>query len=406
MNDIFIIGLGYVGLPLAVIAAKNGYKVTGFDIDESKVSCLRNGISNLSSFTNDELIYLQNNGNLSFVNSLPKLSTPAIFVIAVPTPLDEKRNPDMSYLRGACMKISEVISDGSIVITESTSYVGTLMEFIKPLIERFSKSRGIHFAVAPERIDPGNDTWNISNTPRVIGGNTIQATKLAADFYSIFCSDIVQVSSPEVAEMAKLLENTFRQVNIALINEIAALAKSVNISMHEVISAAASKPFGFMEFRPSIGVGGHCIPIDPVYLCYSGDKNNIKLELVKLANYKNYNQVNYVLRSIKTYMEGNLSGKIIQLVGISYKRNIADTRESPAIKLMYELRNLGANVIWHDPIVKKFKDEKSNNLQREIDLGIILTPHDDINFDVWSDIKHKLIDFSSGKKILGLSKFF
>lgn len=406
MNNVIVIGLGYVGLPLAVIAARNGFKVIGFDIDESKIRKLKNGFSNLESYTEDELIDLQNKGNLSFVNQLPKPTVPSIFVIAVPTPLDENGNPDMSYLSGACMNISEVITDGSLVITESTSYVGTLTEFIKPKIEKFSSAKDLYFAVAPERIDPGNKKWNISNTPRVIGGNTTQSTKLASEFYGAFCEKLIYVSSPEVAEASKLLENTFRQVNIALVNEIATLAKSINISMHEVVTAAATKPFGFMPFRPSIGVGGHCIPIDPVYLSYSGDKNNVDLELVKLSNSKNYNQTKYILEIVKSRLHGNLSGKSIQIVGISYKKNESDTRESPSIRLINELRLLGANVIWHDPIVEAFKGETSQNLNAGIDLGIIVIAHDVIKFDDWHLIQDKVVDFSEGKQILGLPKFF
>jgi UDP-N-acetyl-D-glucosamine dehydrogenase len=268
MNQVIIFGLGYVGLPLAVIAAKNGYQVTGFDINETKVEELKIGVSEISDITEYELLDLQEKGYLKFVNSLPKFRDSSIFVIAVPTPLDSNRDPDLSYLKEACLKISEVISDGSLVITESTSYVGTLTEFIKPIIEKFSNAKGLHFAVAPERIDPGNRNWNLANTPRVIGGFTNRCAELAINFYHAFCKEVIKVSSPEVAETTKLLENTFRQVNIALVNEIAYLTKSINISMHEVVDAAATKPFGFMEFRPGIGVGGHCIPVDPVYLSY------------------------------------------------------------------------------------------------------------------------------------------
>ena len=406
MNDVNVVGLGYVGLPLAVIAAQKGFKVTGFDIDEFKINQLKNGHADIPGITEHELLNLQNIGKLNFVKTLPKRTCPSIFVIAVPTPLDDKRNPDLKYLREACLKISESIADGSIVISESTSYVGTLRDFIMPLVEKFSTAKDLNFAVAPERIDPGNDKWNLLNTPRVVSGITKQASNLATEFYSVFCNQVIQVSSPEVAETSKLLENTFRQVNIALVNEIAALAKTLNISMHEVVDAASSKPFGYMEFRPGIGVGGHCIPVDPVYLSYTGDKNNIQMELVKLSNLKNYSQVKYVLNYLISILNGSISGKKIQIVGIAYKKNVSDVRESPAIELIYELRKLGAIVLWHDPIVKEFNDEKSQSLQLEIDLGVILTPHEGINFQAWSGIKDKLVDFSSGKQILGLSKFF
>jgi len=406
MNEIIVIGLGYVGLPLAVTAAKNGYHVTGFDIDETKVKKLKTGVSEISDITEYDLLDLQEKGYLKLVNSLPNFTDPSIFVIAVPTPLDGNRDPDLSYLKDACLKISEVISDGSLVITESTSYVGTLTEFIKPIIEKFSKAKGLHFAVAPERIDPGNRIWNLANTPRVIGGIANCCTELAINFYHTFCKEVTKVSSPEVAETTKLLENTFRQVNIALINEIAYLTKSFNISMHEVVDAAATKPFGFMAFRPGIGVGGHCIPVDPVYLTYSGDKNHVEMELVKLSNLKNQKQIHYVLNSIISEFNGCLIGKKIQIVGIAYKKNISDTRESPALELLNELRKLGALVTWHDPVVQEFKGEKSQNLQLDLDIGLIITPHDAIDFHIWGDNKFKVLDFSPGKQILGLPKFF
>ena len=406
MNEIIVIGLGYVGLPLAVTAAKNGYQVTGFDINVTKVKKLKIGVSEISDITEYDLLDLQEKGYLKLVNSLPNFTDPSIFVIAVPTPLDGNRDPDLSYLKDACQKISEVISGGSLVITESTSYVGTLSEFIKPIIEKFSKAKGLHFAVAPERIDPGNKYWNLANTPRVIGGFANCCTELAINFYHTFCKEVIKVSSPEVAETTKLLENTFRQVNIALINEIAYLTKSFNISIHEVVDAAATKPFGFMAFRPGIGVGGHCIPVDPVYLTYSGDKNHVEMELVKLSNLKNQKQIHYVLNSIISEFNGCLIGKKIQIVGIAYKKNISDTRESPALELLNELRKLGALVTWHDPVVQEFKGEKSQDLQLDLDIGMIITPHDAIDFHIWGDNKFKVLDFSSGQQILGLPKFF
>ncbi len=406
MEEVVVIGLGYVGLPLALLAAKKGFKVTGFDINKDKINNLSSGVCEIPGIIDKDLIELQDSGVLKFTKKLSKFISPTIFVIAVPTPLDLRRNPDLSYLEEACLSISKVISNGSLVITESTSYIGTLSEFIKPLIEKFTTASDLHFAVAPERIDPGNEHWDLSNTPRVVGGISKKSVHLASHFYSSFCKKVIQVSSPEVAEAAKLLENTFRQVNIALVNEISVLTRSINISMHEVVDAASSKPFGFMEFRPGIGVGGHCIPVDPVYLGYSGDKNNVKMDLVKLSNLKNQNQVKYVSNYISTYFKGNLNGKKIQIVGISYKKNISDTRESPAIELINELRKLGAKVFWHDPIVKSFMGEKSEDLRLDIDLGIVITQHKIINFQSWSDIKFKILDLSPGDHVLGLPKFF
>ena len=406
MNDVYVIGLGYVGLPIAIQASKSGYKVIGFDVDHSKVEDLKNGICEIPGIIKEDFTNLRGVGSLTFVNELPKSRDESIFIIAVPTPLDLNRNPDLTFLESACAHISKSISDNSIVINESTSYIGTLRSLIKPLIEKVSGAKNLKFAAAPERIDPGNKKWNLKNTPRIIGGISQECVDSAASFYEVFCESILKVSSPEVAEASKLLENTFRQVNIALVNEFALLSKEMNISMNEIISAASTKPFGFMEFHPGLGVGGHCIPVDPVYLSFSASINNIDLELVNLANSINQNQVSYVVNKIKQLFNENCFGKTIQIAGIAYKKNIPDVRESPALDLINKLRNLGAIVLWHDPIVLQYKAEKSMPLIQNIDLGIIITPHDGIDFKIWNQSNLKVLDLSPGNQICNWPKFF
>jgi UDP-N-acetyl-D-glucosamine dehydrogenase len=405
MKEVYVVGLGYVGLPLAIEASKNGYRVTGFDIDSRKIENLKKGISNNPDISSNTLLKLQEESSLVFVSELPKTVNPSIFIIAVPTPLDLNQNPDLSFIENACHYISQCISDNSLVINESTSFIGTLRQVIKPLIEKESAAANIYFAVAPERIDPGNLKWNLNNTPRVIGGISIEALELASNFYVKFCDNVITVSSPEVAEASKLLENSFRQVNIALINEFSKLSKAYNFSTSEVIKAASSKPFGFMPFYPSIGVGGHCIPIDPTYLIYSAKQVGQQVEIISLANETNLSRPGKVVELIKEFLVGDLKGKIIQVAGVSYKPNVPDLRESPALKLIKELEKYGAKVIWCDPVLKSFEGKKSRPLSNQIDLGLIVTPHDMIDFTIWRESNVQVLDLTANSINYGWPKF-
>ena len=404
-DRINIIGLGYVGLPLAINAAKSGYLVTGFDIDKDKIRKLQEGISELSEFESSELLNLQASGNLEFLDLLPKQLKPSIFIIAVPTPLDKERNPDLTMLKSACELISSVIFDGSLVINESTSYIGTLNNLIKPTITSITGLANLDFAVAPERIDPGNKKWDLKSTPRLVAGISERSTKRAIDFYSRFSDHVHPVSMPEVAEAAKLFENTFRQVNIALVNELSQITNSLKIPTHEVIEAASTKPYGFMPFYPSIGVGGHCIPIDPSYLAYSAQSVGVKANFIDLANRVNLSTPYTVAQRIKARLDGDLNGKKIQIAGISYKPNVADMRESPVIDLMKELSKLGAIISWHDPLVKEWGGHHSIALDIELDLGIITTPHDSIDFTIWQESGIGILDLSANTKNYGWPKF-
>lgn len=405
MVNIYVIGLGYVGLPLALEAAKQGFSVIGYDIDSAKIEKLKLGQSDILDFSEKEITKLLKSQHLKFVNQLPKHIENSIFIIAVPTPLGKDLKPDVSLLEKACDYIAESIGSFCLVINESTSYIGTLRNLIKPRIDKFSKVDNIKYAVAPERIDPGNKMWNLRNTPRIIAGLSKEAEEIAENFYSKFCQEIVKVSSPEVAEAAKLLENTFRQVNIALANEFSNILSGFGISSHEAIGAAATKPFGFTPFLPSIGVGGHCIPIDPTYLSYSADTVDVSTNLIDISNNINGQRFRFVTKKIEEKLGQSLSRKIIQVAGIAYKVGVSDIRESPAIKLISHLREMGASVSWHDPLVKLFDYEKSVPLNSNIDLGLIVTPHDEIDLSVWKAGKTVVFDLSTSTSDFGWPKF-
>jgi UDP-N-acetyl-D-glucosamine dehydrogenase len=327
-------------------------------------------------------------------------------VIAVPTPLNLNQYPDLSMLENACKIIANSIVDYSLIINESTSYIGTLRNFIKPIVDSVSGFSNIEYAVAPERIDPGNKVWKIENTPRVIGGLSPNAISLSLDFYNKFCVDLFIASQPEVAEAAKLFENSFRQVNIGLVNEFAEIAKKFNFSPNEAITAASTKPFGFMPFYPSIGVGGHCIPIDPMYLSYSAELVGAEANFINLANKINRGMPLVVAERIKAELNNDLNGKRIQIAGIAYKPNIADIRESPALVLIEELKSLGADVSWFDPLVNHFNNQNSVQLDPTVDLGLIVTPHDEISYLTWKNSGTRVLDLSSNSENYGWPKFF
>ena len=404
-KSVIIIGQGYVGLPLSVNAAKSGYKVYGFDINNEKVKQLKKGHTDSPEIKKSDLLRLQKKGNIEFTSTIPKLNEQSIYVIAVPTPLDSNRKPDLSMLINACKLVASVIQDDSLVINESTSYIGTLRNLIKPMIDKLSSAKNIMYAVAPERIDPGNTKWDIENTPRVIAGLDGVAGQITVKFYSKFCNQIHIASKPEVAEAAKLFENTFRHVNIALVNELSNIAASIGFSTHETIRAASTKPFGFMPFFPSIGVGGHCIPVDPSYLAFSAESAGADAKFINLANITNSAMPKIIAERIEIILDGDLSGKKIQIAGITYKPNISDQRESPALDLISELKLLGASVSWYDPYATKYDDHQSSNLSSDVDLGLIVTPHDDIDFSIWKKSGTKVLDLSANSTNYGWPKF-
>ena len=392
--NICVIGQGYVGLPISIKAASVGHKVYGFDIDSQKIEQLKLGISTSPEVTKDQILILQRSNQISFITELEDDLSIEVFIIAVPTPLNEYRQPEMKMLENACLTVAKVVRSDTLIINESTSYIGTLRNFIYPLIKNNSSSVDLRFAVAPERIDPGNNVWHLENTPRVISGLDKIAINQAVKFYSTFCTQVHQVDKPEIAEAAKLIENTFRQINIALVNELSEVASKFDFSLHDAINAAATKPFGFMPFYPSIGVGGHCIPVDPAYLSYSARQVGVESKFIDLANATNLNMPAKVVSRIESQLKIKLDGMKIQIAGIAYKTGVSDIRESPALELIKILESKGSQVTYHDPLVNHWKHLYSEPLRNDIDLGIIVTPHEQIDFSIWKESGTKVIDLS------------
>jgi UDP-N-acetyl-D-glucosamine dehydrogenase len=352
---IAIIGLGYVGRSIATAAVSAGHSVIGFDTNADVVSSLAI------------------NGDFQSTTDAALLGEAEVVVIAVPTPLDAARKPDLSAVNAACQTIIANIKKPVLVINESTSYPGTLRNEIAGVIEKAS-GLGHMYASSPERVDPGNANWTQKNTPRLLAGLTPESTVLARTFYSSFCDEIIEVSTPEVAEAAKLFENTFRQVNIALVNEFAQISDALNIPTREVLDAAATKPFGFMSFQPGPGVGGHCIPVDPSYLAYVAENVGVPAEFIKRANQVNLAMPAYVVSRVAKDV-GSLKGKKVVVVGLSYKANVSDTREAPAVLVIDELKKQGADVSWYDPVVGTWNGQSSSEL-KGFDVAIVVTKHD------------------------------
>jgi len=402
---VIIVGLGYVGLPIAIQAAQAGHDVLGFDLSEKRISQLLDTSSLDADVDRNELLEVLSKNKLSLTSNLGKIPPNSIIVIAVPTPLTENRMPDLRALKLASEMIAASVSDSSLIINESTSYIGTLRDLIKPTIENNTKAQNLKYAVAPERIDPGNENWNINTTPRVISGLTEEAASEAVKFYSSFCLRVHRVSSAEIAEASKLFENTFRLVNIALVNELSKVADKMGLKASEIIEAAATKPFGFMPFWPSIGVGGHCIPVDPTYLNYSVQKFGTEFNFINLANSINSMVPENVIVRIEESLGFGLKNKRVQIAGISYKPNVSDLRESPALTLIEMLKLRGAIVTWHDPVVNEHNFEMSTPISKEIDLGLIITPHENIDFSIWINAGTKVIDLSSNPEIHGWPKY-
>lgn len=351
-----ILGQGYVGTSLAERALEAGHKVIGFDTNMEVVSRSKNKNSRYQATSNQMLI-----------------GSADIVIIAVPTPLDDNKLPDLSALKAACEIIIQNVHKSVLIINESTSFPGTLRTEIAYVIESAKKLNHM-YASSPERVDPANNFWNQKNTPRLLSGLTQEATIMARKFYSTLCDHIVEVSTPEIAESAKLFENTFRQVNIALVNEFTQISNALGISTQEVLKAAATKPFGFMSFKPGPGVGGHCIPIDPSYLAYVAERVGIPATFIRHANEVNLAMPAYVVSRVLNDV-GSLKGKKVVVIGISYKANVSDVREAPAARVIHELKDLGALVSWNDPVVGNLDGQNSCEL-KGFDVAIVVTKHD------------------------------
>jgi UDP-N-acetyl-D-glucosamine dehydrogenase len=369
-----IIGQGYVGLTIAVGAAGAEHNVVGFDLNGNLVQLLNEGKSHIEGISDEELSVFVKSGIYKASTDATTLDGSDVIVIAVPTPLDDDRNPDLSFVHAAADLIASNVKSPALIVNESTSYPGTLRKEIAARITGVDHL----FASSPERVDPGNSQWGTKNTPRLIGGLTLEAVAKAKEFYGSFCDSIIEVSSPEVAEAAKIFENTFRQVNIALVNEFAQIADALGISGREVLDAAATKPYGFMEFNPGPGVGGHCIPVDPSYLAHVANEVGVPATFIKRANEVNLAMPAYVVKRVVAGSGGSIKGQKVVVVGVSYKSNVADTRETPAAAVIDLLREQGATVTWHDELVGTWRDEISSPLSGS-DIAVLVTKHDGLD---------------------------
>jgi UDP-N-acetyl-D-glucosamine dehydrogenase len=358
-----IIGQGYVGLTIAAFAAEH-FDVVGFDSNQKIVDRLNLGLSHIEGV---ESVLLKNrieSGRYKATTNGGDIQEADLVVIAVPTPLTTDRKPDLAFIDAACKTIALNVLKPVLVINESTSFPGTVRNYIKPMIEKYSPKLIEHeYAISPERVDPGRTDFNQKNTPRLFAGLTPEASSKTREFYSKFCDNLVEVSSPEVAEAAKLFENTFRQVNIALVNEL---------------DAANTKPYGFMKFTPSAGVGGHCIPVDPTYLAAIAEEHGAPATFIRLANEVNLEMSRYIVNRVAADHGGNLQGKNVLVVGVAYKPNVADVRETAAELVIKHLRSQGAVVSWHDDVVGKWKGEESAPL-RGADIALVVTKHDSVS---------------------------
>ena len=381
---IAVIGQGYVGLTISIGALSAGHHVIGVDHSKDLINSLLAGKSHIEGISDNQIASGIGIGKYLPTNKYADISDCELVVIAVPTPLDESGKPDLEMLESASRSVGKVLVKRTLVISESTSYPGTVREIIRPLVEKNSPLNHM-YAISPERVDPGNKTFGTKNTPRIVGGMTGEARDKAIEFYSTFCDQIVPVSSLEVAESAKLFENTFRFINIGLVNEFAQVMGAMGIPVDEVLSAAATKPYGFMAFHPNVGIGGHCIPVDPMYLQQRAKEFGIESKYIAVSEKINHEMPRFIVNRLKIEL-GSLKGKRIQVAGVSYKANIADTRETPAVDVVKLLESEGAEVTWHDPLVLSWNGSNSSPLNSSVDAGLVLVAHDVFDPTDWGSI--------------------
>ena len=378
-----IIGQGYVGLPLAMAAVDAGWTVIGVDNFEAKVAQINGGSSPVEDISDAQLQAAIAKGVYKATTDYSTVAKASVITICVPTPLDDKREPDLALLRSAATGIAPYVSNETLVVSESTSYPGTLRDIIIPIIISLkpSEASAVYFASAPERVNPGDPVWNQKNTPRLVGAIDEESRKRALSFYESICDAAVSVSTPEVAEAAKLLENTFRLVNIALINEFTQLCSASGINVHEVIDAASSKPYGFMPFRPGVGVGGHCIPVDPLYLTWWAHRNGEKAAFVESADSINRAMPNYVAERALALVDPSIKTPKVLILGVAYKPGVGDVRETPVSELRDHLKAQGAEVAWHDPLVPFWEDSNPVDLEWICDVAILATKQPGMDLD-------------------------
>ena len=408
--DLAVIGLGYVGLPLAIEAANNTLKVVGYDINDSVVSNLNKSVSHVEDIS-DEVLSDALSKELLFTSDSNVLGDSEHIVISVPTPLTDYQ-PDLSYVEAASKSIGENLKIGQIVILESTTYPGTTIEIVQPILENISNlNAGEDFLLgySPERIDPGNKEWTFKNTPKIVSGINKKSLEKISKFYKSIIDEVIEVSGTREAEMVKLIENTYRQVNIAMVNELAILSNMLDIDIWEVVEAAKTKPFGFQSFRPGPGVGGHCIPIDPKYLSFKTRQIGQPVRFVELAQEINNSMPNYVVSRVSELMNKKeilLKNSKILILGVAYKKDISDTRESPAIDIVEALLEKSADVSFYDPFVEELLVNKNSITKEEnvknfsnYDLILIHTPHSDFHNINFNELTSVIFDSTGSFKI-------
>jgi UDP-N-acetyl-D-glucosamine dehydrogenase len=400
-----IIGLGYVGLPLGVEAAKAGVHVIGFDVKQSVVEAVNAGHSHIQDVASVDVAALRKKGLLEATTDMRRLSECDVVSICVPTPLSKTRDPDVSYIMAASEAVAAGLRPGQLIILESTTYPGTTREILLPALEvnGLRVGKDFHLCFSPERVDPGNERWTTKNTPKVVGGITPECTEVAVRFYERFIDTLVPVSSAEAAELTKILENTFRAVNIGLVNETALISERLGVDVWEVIDAAATKPFGFMKFTPGPGLGGHCIPVDPHYLSWKMRTLNYKTRFIELASEINAEMPIFVADKVREALNKNrkaVNGSRVLVLGVAYKRDIDDVRESPALDVMRLLEVDGAEVSYHDPHVPELREDGKTLASVELteaalsgaDAVVILTDHSAFDYGWIVDHARVLVD--------------
>ena len=403
--EVAIIGAGYVGLPLALVFAEAGKVVVLVDVKEEIVEALNRGESHIEDVPSDQLKLQVDAGRISATVDYDVLRDADAILIALATPLTKQREPDLSIVLGAAERIAPRLQKRQLVVLESTTYPGTTRECLLPTLESSGLKAGEDFflAFSPERVDPGNGQWTTRNVPKVVGGITDACTKRAVELYASAVDGVHEVSTPEAAELTKLLENIFRSVNIALVNELAQLCERMGIDVWEVVEAAATKPFGFMSFKPGPGLGGHCIPIDPFYLTWKAREYGFYTEFIELAGKVNENMPYHcrslISQALNHGQQRSLSGSKILVLGVAYKPDIGDTRESPAIKLMELLHRAGADVSYHDPHVPQLNGARSVALEPEgYDCVVIVTAHSSIDYVDIVRRGNVIVDFRNATK--------
>jgi UDP-N-acetyl-D-glucosamine dehydrogenase len=404
--DVAIVGAGYVGLPLAQTFADAGKRVLILDVVPELVDGINAGQSHIEDVPSELLAPHVSSGAITATTDYGQLREADAILIALPTPLSPQREPDLSYVETASRAIGEVLQPGQLVVLESTTYPGTTREVVKPLLEEasgFEAGKDFHLAMSPERVDPGRTDWTTKTTPKVVGGLTPACTKAAADLYRVAIDTVHELSAPESAELTKLLENIYRSVNIALVNELAQLCDRMGIDVWEVVDAAATKPFGFQSFQPGPGLGGHCIPLDPYYLSWKARQYDFSARFIELAGEVN-NNMPYFCRSVISQalnhgLQRSVSGSKILICGVAYKADIGDVRETPAEKLIALLRTAGADVAYHDPHVPEFDGMTSAALEPEAyDCVAIVTAHSGIDYAKLVERSKVVVDFRNATR--------